>query len=76
MYYNYQKIIKDLYAMMRMPENREYGHTIQLMLDETVYHYLEANNVPFERQEEFLAVMFCDCPQVVTDYKNKKFTLS
>lgn len=76
MYYNYQRMARDLYCMMSMPENKEYECTLRLMLDETIFHFLEEYNVPFERQEEFLTTMFYDCPKAITDYKTKRFELS
>ena len=73
MYYNYIRIVKDLYAMLDNPENREFESTIRIMLDETMFHFVEAHAVPFERREEFLTTMFYDCPQAIADYKIKKF---
>ncbi len=74
MYYNYIRMIEELYAVMDLKDAQCYSETLRLMIDECVMHFMEAHNVPFERQGEFLASMFYDCPRVVSDYKSKRFT--
>lgn len=73
MYYNFIKMIKDLYEVMDAVEPK-YHSSLKLMLDECVMHFLEAHKVPFERQGEFLSVMLYDCPRVIAEYKTKKFS--
>lgn len=73
MFYNYPRMIKEIYALMALDAARDSGYTLNIMLDETVMHFLEEHNVSSERQAEFLAIMLYDCPQAVNDYKNKKF---
>lgn len=74
MYYNYIRMVKDLYSVMDKVEE-VYHPTLRIMVDECVMHFLQAHSVPFERQSEFLQTMFYDLPQVVNDYKNKKFDM-
>ena len=72
-YYNYIRLIEELYAVMQIPECKPYEQTLRIMLDECVMHYFEEYNVPYERQGEFLSVMLYDCPKALADYKTKKF---
>ena len=76
MYYNYQKMTNDLYALMDMECNRHYEHTLRIMIDECVYHFLKEHNVPPSEQAIFLGVMFPENDRVVQEYKNKKFSES
>lgn len=73
MFYNYPRLIKDLYSLLFLEGAEDKEPTIRIMLDECVMHFLEAHNVTPEKQAEFLGVMLYDCPQAVNDYKNKKF---
>lgn len=72
MYYNFIKMIKELYEIMDTCDPK-YHHTLRMMVDECVMHFLEAHSVPFEKQGEFLSVMLYDCPKAVSEYKMKKF---
>lgn len=71
-YFNYPKMIKDLYGLLEKSE-AQFHSTIKIMIDECVMNFLQAHNVPFEKQAEFLTVMLEDCPKAIMDYKNKKF---
>lgn len=73
MFYNYIRLIKELYEIMEEVEPK-YESTIRIMLDECVMHFFQAHSIPFEKQGEFLATMLYDCPKVQADYKTKKFT--
>lgn len=73
MYYNYPRMIKELYALLTLEDARDSRYTLEIMLDECVMHFLGEHNVTPERQAEFLAIMLYDCPQAVAEYKNKKF---
>ena len=72
-YYNYIRLIEELYAIMQISDCKPYEQTLRTMLDECVMHFFEAHNVPYERQGEFLSVMLYDCPKALADYKTKKF---
>lgn len=72
-YYNYIRLIEELYAVMQIPDCKPYEQTLRTMLDECVMHFFEAHNVPYERQGEFLSVMLYNCPRALVDYKTKKF---
>lgn len=72
-YYNYIRLIEELYAIMQIPDCKPYEQTLRTMLDECVMHFFEAHNVPYERQGEFLSVMLYNCPRALVDYKTKKF---
>ena len=74
MYYNFIRIIKELYEVMDKVDV-QYHCTLKLMLDESVMHFLEAHKVPFEKQGEFLSVMLYDCPKAIADYKTRKFNV-
>ena len=52
-YYNYIRLIEELYAVMEMPDCKPYEQTLRIMLDECVMHFFEEYNVPYERQGEF-----------------------
>lgn len=71
-YYNFTRQAKDLYELLDVSD-KKYEYTIKTMLDEVMYHLLKENNVPFEKQAEFLQVMFYDCPRAINEYKNKRF---
>lgn len=72
-YYNYIRLIEELYTIMQIPDCKPYEQTLRTMLDECVMHFFEAHNVPYERQGEFLSVMLYNCPRALVDYKTKKF---
>lgn len=74
MFYNYIRMIKDLYAIKEQVDKYFYP-TLDIMLDECVMHFLQAHSIPFEKQGEFLTVMLHDMPQVATDYKTRKFDM-
>lgn len=71
-FFNYQKMIKDLYKVEETAHG-DHKHTLRICLDHCVHHFLEEYHVPYERQTEFLTVMFPDCPKAVAEYKLKKF---
>lgn len=73
MYYNYIRMIEELYAVMGLEEAKPYLGTLRIMLDECVMHFLEAHSVPFEKQGDFLTTMLYNCPKATADYKTKKF---
>lgn len=73
-YYNFIKQIKDLYEIMDATETK-YHPTLRLMIDEVMYHFMDSYKVPFEKQGEFLLVMFPDCPRAQAEYKTKKFSM-
>lgn len=72
MYFNFQKQAKDIYAVMDKVDE-EYHQTLRILLDEVIYHFLDLHAVPYEKQGEFLNIMFPDCPRAVNDYRTKKF---
>ncbi len=71
-YFNYSKMIKDLHAL-RKETDPKYHQTLKVMIDECVMHFFESYEVPFERQSEFLIIMMEDCPEIYSEYRNKKF---
>lgn len=74
-YYNFPKMIKDLYELMSEEDiTISQKNTLREMIDECVFHFLEAHQVPYERQGEFLEVMLDGCPKAVSEYKTKKFS--
>ena len=73
-YYNFIQLVEELYEIMEQTEKKLHP-TIRLMLDETVYHFLDMHRIPYEKQGEFLTVMFPNCPKAVQDYKLKKFDM-
>lgn len=73
-YYNFIKQAKDLYEIMDNVDQK-YHHTLRTMLDEVMYHFMDMHKVPFEKQGEFLQVMFPDCPRALGDYRTKRFNM-
>lgn len=73
MYYNFIKQVKDIYEVMDNVDPKYHG-TLRIMLDEVMYHFMDMHKVPFEKQGEFLQVMFPDCPRAMAEYRTKKFT--
>lgn len=72
MYFNYQRMIKELYELLESSDEK-YHNTIRIMIDESVYHFLKEHNVPFDKQAKFLTTMFeKECPRVIAEYKLKK----
>ncbi|MEG0153163.1 MAG: hypothetical protein RR744_08310 [Cellulosilyticaceae bacterium] len=71
MYYNFIKQAKEISEIMNLVDSK-YNCTLRTMLDEIMFHFMEEHKVPFEKQEEFLTVMFYDEPTLVKEYKTRK----
>ena len=72
-YHNYIRIIEDLYKL-REENSDEYRDTLNDMIDEAMYNFLEFYNVPPEKRECFLKTMF-KCPMIINENKAKKFDM-